>query len=119
MKKKAIGLALILALAAGPAYAGPVTLLWNPGSDSTSTDVEQSVDNGTTWTVVRNVSHIAPACNGTPMTCSTVHPAPDTGLVLFRFVSVNAVGKTIRTDAGPWHNAKWITPGQATNVGSR
>lgn len=113
MKKIAILLALFLV--ASPAFAGSVTLVWDPVAGATGYDIEQSTDNGTTWTVV--ASPALGACTSTPVVCRLTLTAPSTGLVLFRFSSKNAVGKGTRFGEGAWHNEGWKPPPGPGSVG--
>ena len=112
---KRIALLVAILLFAAPVFAGSVTLVWNPVTGATGYDIEQTVDGGTTWTVI--ASPAPSVCTGTPVTCSFTHTAPSSGLVLFRFAAKNAVGKATRFGEGAWHNETWKPPVQPANVG--
>jgi len=88
------------------ALCADVPLQWNVAPGATSYKIQMSTDSGITWPTERVVS------SGTAFTWLG---APETGLVLFRAVAVNAQRTTIRTDAGVWYNKLWQLP---TAVGS-
>jgi len=107
---------LVLIALVGLGEAGSVTLVWDPVINATGYEIEQSVDNGATWiVVVPNVP--ASVCVGTPAQCKVVYVAPDR--VQIRFVAKNAMGRTVRYDAGVWHCASCAPPGLSTNVGTQ
>lgn len=114
MRKFLLALALLLLLAS-PAFAGTVTLKWDVSTGATSYEIEQSVDSGATYVLV--ASPTATIACGTATTCSHTLVAPSTGLVLFRFSSVNSVGKTTRFGEGAWHCESCKPPLATANVG--
>ena len=104
-----------LLLLAAPAWAGPQVLSWDQVATATSYGVEQSVDNGATWTAVTPTA--GPTCAGTPVRCTATVTAPGTGLVLYRVSASNSVGTTTRFNAGLWVCESCAPPPQAVNVG--
>ena len=114
MRRAFIGFVLFL-LAATPAWAGPQVLSWDAASNATSYGVDQSLDNGTTWTT--STLTAGPTCGGTPPRCTATVTAPGTGLALYRVWAANNVGKTVRFNAGLWVCESCAPPGQAANVG--
>ena len=109
-------LVAFLALWPALASAGSVTLRWEASTGATGYEIEQSVDNGTTYTLVANLT-TAVACPSVTTPCTTTLTAPSTGLVLFRFSAKNAIGKTIRFGEGVWHCESCKPPTQPANVG--
>lgn len=75
---------------AQPAIAPAFQLVWSPVASATGYDVERSIDNGLTWTILPGV----PACTGTPVTCTLTDAAPPQGRPQYRVVSKNAGGRT-------------------------
>ena len=104
---------LIIILLSSPALAGPVTLRWDVSSTATGYEVEQSLDNGSSWTKVVDLT--TSVCTATA--CTHTLTAPVTGQVLYRFVSKNAVGRSTRYDAGTWYCESCKPPSSAANVG--
>lgn len=104
-----------LALWVGWAEAGNITLEWGPSAGATSYTIEQSTDNGATWAQI--AAPLPAACTGTPARCRAPIVAPSTGLVLFRFAAVNAVGKTTRYSEGVWHCQSCAPPPIPAGVG--
>lgn len=97
---KIIILALVLILSTlGAAQAGVVVIDWEASTGATSREVQQSADNGATWTVNAAV----PTCSGTPLKCVATVTLPNTGLHLTRIVEKNSVGSIISYDKGVWH----------------
>ena len=95
-------------LFSGVAVAADVSLIWDPAPGAASYKIQMSTDQGVTWPVERTVP------TGTTYTWTG---APDTGLLLFRAVSVNAQGSAIRTEAGVWYNGAWKLPAQPGGFG--
>jgi|SRR3990167_873042 len=111
-----LGLILLtLFLLATPAWAGPQVLSWDQVATATSYGVEQSLDNGATWTAVTPTA--GPTCAGTPPRCSATVTAPATGLALYRVWAANSVGRTTRFNAGLWVCESCAPPPMAVNVG--
>jgi len=108
-----LALALAILALASLAQAATITIEWAPGVGATAYDIEQSIDNGATWKVAKSVM-TASVCTTTK--CSTTYIPPATGLVLFRIVSYNAQGKSIRTHAGFWYCEQCILPGTASSA---
>lgn len=104
--------ALLVLFVVSGAEAASITIEWVPALGATSYDIEQSVDQGTTWTVAKSIS--SSVCTTTK--CSTTYSPPVVGLVIFRMVSYNAQGKSIRTHAGFWYNEKWTLPANAASA---
>lgn len=100
-------------LLAAPAWAGPQVLSWDQITTATSYGVEQSVDNGATWTAVTPTA--GPTC--VTSRCSVTITAPSTGLVLYRVWAANSVGRTTRFNAGQWVCESCAPPPPAANVG--
>jgi len=100
--------AVALMLFASSLYAADLPLSWDAAQGATSYRVQMSTDNGLTWEVER------PVPTGTVFTWVG---APDSGLVLFRVVSVNSAGSAIRSDVGAWYNGAWKIPGPAKALG--
>ena len=97
-------LLVVLAILAFPisALCADVPMKWDAVPGATY-KIQMSTDSGLTWPTER----VVPVASGTTYTWLG---APDTGLVLFRAVSVNAQGSTIRTDAGVFFNRSWQLP---------
>lgn len=112
-----VGSLVMLGLLPGVAEGGPVTLEWNASQGASDYVVEQSVDQGATWTVAQTVQPVA--CSGTPARCTVTHPAPATGLVLFRFSARNSVGISTRYSEGAWHCQSCAPPPPVTGLGVR
>lgn len=106
---------LILAgfLLASSAWAGPQVLSWDPIAVATSYGVEQSLDNGVTWTASPLV--VPQSCDATR--CFATVNAPTTGRALYRIWAANSVGRTTRFSAGLWVCESCAPPPTATNVG--
>jgi len=105
-----IGFVNLLFLFPSMAMAAEVTILWNTQANVTGFKVEQSLDLGVTWDVVKDVVD--------PIATSTVIAnVPETGLVLFRVVAYNDVSKAIRYEAGPWYNHLWVPIPPPAGVG--
>jgi hypothetical protein len=81
-------------------FSASADLLWHAVPGATGYKIWQSVNNGVSWTMVKDVS------GGTVVT-TTLTNVPDTGLVLFRFSAYSAQNETIRMDAGVWFNGTW------------
>lgn len=109
MKKMFLALMFLLVVA-GPVLAADVTLRWDAALDASSYKIQMSTDQGVTWAVER------PVPTGTTFTWIG---APDTGLILFRAVSVNSVGIAIRTEAGAWFNGAWKPPAIPGGLGAQ
>jgi len=110
---KTLWLFLLMMVLAAPAWAGVVTLKWDESPTATGYEIEQSVDAGTTWVKVADVT--SSVCIASQ--CSHTFTAPSTGYVLFRYLAKNAVGTSVRFDAGSWHCESCAPPPAATNVG--
>jgi hypothetical protein len=110
--KKIITILLIVAsfFIGSTVRAADVVLSWDAAVGATSYKIQMSTDQGATWAAERVVP------SGTTFTWAG---APDTGLVLFRAVSINAAGSAIRTDAGVWFNGAWKLPAPAGGLGAR
>lgn len=106
---KSLGLVLALFFPT-LAFAENITIEWDGSPTAISYTIEQSFDSGVNWFSALKVS-AASACKLTK--CSAVYNAPSTGLILFRIVTVNNVGSSIRSKAGFWYNAKWTLPAAA------
>lgn len=91
------------------AMCADVQMKWDAAPGATSYKIQMSTDSGSTWPTERTVA------TGTTFTWTG---APDTGLVLFRAVSVNAQGQEIRTDAGAWFNKSWQLPTRVGGLGT-
>src|SRR5437660_9328556 len=88
MRSRGLAVALLglgLALYAGLVHAATITIEWAPGVGAASYDIEQSVDNGTTWTVAKSLTKLQAGCTATK--CGTTYSPPTTGLVLFRMIT--------------------------------
>jgi len=85
--------------------AGDVALSWDAGVNVTGYKVYQSVDQGTTWTIVADVN-----------TNSVTITPPNTGLVLYRVSVYSASDESIRLTSGIWYNEDW-QPSQVLNLG--
>lgn len=107
--KRLMIVAVILFMASA-VQAADVELSWDAAVGATSYKIQMSTDGGTTWPVERTVP------SGMTFTWTA---APDTGLLLFRAVSINAAGQAIRTDAGVWFNGTWQLPKQTTGLGAK
>jgi hypothetical protein len=108
-------IAVLVAALAAAAHAGSVPLEWDPSPGATGYEVEQSTDNGTTWTRILDLT--GAVCTGTPARCAATYAAPSTGLVLLRFVAKNAAGKTVRFGEGVWHCETCKPPAAPRAVG--
>lgn len=108
MKAAFLAVFLGLALLAGAAGAADVSMVWDPAPGAASYKIQMSTDQGATWPTERIVA------TGTAYTWTG---APDTGLLLFRAVSVNTQGSAIRTEAGVWFNGSWKLPAQTGGFG--
>lgn len=93
--------------------AGDITLHWEAAPGATGYEIEQSIDAGTTWTKVADLT--ATVC--TPAGCSIALTAPAAGRTLYRFVAKNAAGRTIRYDAGTWSCESCKPPANLGKVG--
>ena len=91
------------------ALCADVPMRWDAVPGTISYQIQMSTDQGLTWPVTR------PVASGTTYTWLG---APDTGMVLFRAVSLNAQGTTIRTDAGAWFNRNWQLPAAVGGLGT-
>ncbi len=105
---KKILFTILMLLIAVPAFPADVSLSWDAATGATSYKIQMSTDQGATWPTERAVP------SGTTFVWTA---APDTGLLLFRAVSINAAGSTIRTDAGVWFNGAWKLPAAAGKLG--
>lgn len=105
-----LGIAGMMMLWGACAMAADVTLKWDAASGATSYKIQMSTDQGATWPTERTVA------TGTTYTWTG---APDTGLLLFRAVSINAQGAAIRTEAGVWFNNGWKLPVQPGGLGAQ
>ena len=107
---KKIILALCLCVLAFPisSRAASVNLSWDASPGATSYKIQMSTDLGVTWPVEKVVP------TGTTFIWAE---APDTGLLLFRAISIGAQGQTIRTDAGVWYNGAWKPPSLSSGLG--
>ncbi|HXH12335.1 MAG TPA: hypothetical protein VNP04_21525 [Alphaproteobacteria bacterium] len=114
MRAQVWAIVALLLMTVGVASAGDVTLQWTGDAKATSYEIEQSVDSGATWTVVLTV--LPTECTGTPPLCTTTYSAPSTGMVLFRYVAKNDIGRTIRFDAGTWHCESCKPPTAVSHV---
>lgn len=74
------------------ALAGPLTLEWSPVAGATGYDIEESIDNGATWTIKASV--LPTVCTGTPSLCLWSGTTPTAGRPLYRIISKNANGRT-------------------------
>lgn len=113
--KKLLFALLVIAVATTPVLAADVTVMWDAVSGSTSYDLEQSTNTGTSWALNKNV--LASACTGTPARCTATIVLPATGLVLVRIGAINSIGKTIRYDSGIWYCGSCSPPATTANVG--
>lgn len=117
MLRLLVAVLLVLLVGAAPAHAATITVEWNPAAGATSYDIEQSLNDGVTWTSAKVGIVASIACLGTPLLCTTTLIPPATGLVLFRIVAISNVGRTIRVEAGFWYNELWVLPGTAKGAG--
>ena len=101
------------ALTPAVAVAGPQVLSWDQIVAATTYGVEQSLDNGATWTAVTPTT--GPTCVASR--CSATVSAPATGLTLYRIWAANAVGRTTRFTAGLWICESCAPPPPAANMG--
>lgn len=107
MKRMLLALALVVSTAS-LAGAADIQLSWAGDPTATSYDIQQSTDSGGTWGTVKNVP--STSCTGTPLICNDLVTVPSTGLILVRFAAKNAMGMTVRYDAGVWHCASCAPP---------
>lgn len=110
--KRALFLLLPVLFLAGSAQGADLNLAWDPAAGAASYKIQLSTDQGASWAVERAV----PIASGTTFTWTG---APDTGLLLFRAISVNAQGQAIRTEAGVWYNGAWKVPPAPGSFGVR
>lgn len=105
-------------LAVVSAWAGPQELSWDQSAGATSYGIEQSVDNGATWTAV--IPTAGPTCATTaPLRCTATVTAPASGLALYRVWAANAVGRTTRFSAGAWVCESCAPPAAVQQTGVR
>jgi F0F1-type ATP synthase membrane subunit a len=90
--------------------AADVPLAWDAATGATSYKLQMSLDQGVTWPQEKTVT------TGTTYTWVGV---PDTGLVLFRAISVNSQGVAMRTEAGAWYNGTWRLPTAPGGLGAK
>lgn len=89
------------------AHAWTMAMTWSAVPGATTYKVEQSADNGVTWTIV-----------GGPLTTPglVITNGTEPGLVLFRVSACNSNGCTVRSGDGLWHNEAWAPPAMATDL---
>ena len=104
---------VVLLFLPASAWAGPHVLSWDQVTVATTYGIDQSLDNGVTWTAVTLAA--APAC--ALNRCSATVTAPATGLALYRIWAANNVGRTTRFNAGLWVCESCAPPPAAANVG--
>ncbi len=80
----------------GQAWAAEMPVNCQLDVGSTGVIIEQSIDNGATWTV-----------NTTAATCKQTLTVPNTGMVLIRFIAQFPPGNVPRTETGLWYNGDW------------
>lgn len=117
---------LLALLVVTPAQAAVITIEWYPAVGASSFDIEQSVftpsapgsQTGTfgPWGVAKIAVPVS-ACTGTPVLCTTTLTPLATGLVIFRIISINAQGRTIRTEAGFWYDETRKLPAPVSGAG--
>lgn len=108
--KRVILAVVFIFMVASLARAADVSLSWDAVTGATSYRIQMSIDQGATWPTERIVT------SGTTFVWTA---APDAGLLLFRAVSYNAAGNTIRTDAGAWYNGSWKLPTAVGKLGAQ
>lgn len=91
------------------AMCADVPMKWDASPGATSYKIQMSTDHGVTWPTERAVA------TGTTFTWLG---APETGLVMFRAVAVNAQGSVIRADAGAWYDKTKALPAAVGGLGT-
>lgn len=87
------------------AYAGQLEISWQAVSGATGYKLSQSIDQGTTWTQIGDVT-----------TIQTTITVPDDKLVLIRVSAYNTAGESIRLTSGIWYDRRQDKTPQAITV---
>ena len=86
-----------------PAYAGQITLSWQPSTGATGYRIYESQDYGNTWLLVEDLS-------AQPLPTSTSIDTPEGQLVLYRVSAYNTKGEVIQYIQGAWYDSA-LLPG--------
>lgn len=109
MKRFLMVLVLVFGLCT-VSQAADISFKWDASTGATGYKIYRSVDNGATWTMVKDVGLV---------TEITLTAQPDTGLVIYRVSAYNTVGESVRHWSGAWYNKSWEPPGQPAGAGIR